>query len=137
MFLGCCGLFGEWLMVTPRVRTGDSGTVFFMSEDPETQNLEVFDPQGKWVQTIPLFRLLPALPSKVYFGFFAVPTTRAPGLYTLSSSRARAQVQVLEREYFAETIPLYEFDSIVPDDPHFATRQWNLHHTGQGFQPAG
>lgn len=37
---------------------------------------------------------------------------------------------------FAETIPLYEFDSNVPDDPHLATRQWNLHHTGQGLQPA-
>jgi subtilisin family serine protease len=48
---------------------------------------------------------------------------------------------------FAYRIPQYELAAlpaiateqvsvaVTPNDPHFGTRQWNLHHTGSGFQP--
>lgn len=44
---------------------------------------------------------------------------------------------------YAYPVPLYEFQgqsglisiSTSPNDTHFGSRQWNLHHTGQGHQP--
>ena len=46
------------------------------------------------------------------------------------------QLQEVPGIIFAETIPEYKLFGVEPNDEHFTPRQWNLHHTGQGFQPA-
>ena len=60
--------------------------------------------------------------------------------------RAAEDLSEIHEIVFASEIPEYQLDIIVqdpffsfirrpPNDTHYAGRQWNLHHTGQGSQP--